>query len=69
MMLIWEGQIHGTEERKERPGTGEGGRVTGVCCWLTRVDMESKSRARHGVHRFPGWGETIQDPPSSDPKV
>jgi hypothetical protein len=47
------------EEREERPGTGTGGRATSVCCWLKCVDMENKSRARCGVNRFSGQGETI----------
>lgn len=54
MTLIWEGQMHGAEEREERLGAGKGGRATGVSCWLMCVDMESKFRARHGVNRFSG---------------
>ena len=59
MVLVWEGQMNRAEEREERPGTGTGGRATSVCCWLKCVDMENKSRARCGVNRFSGQGETI----------
>lgn len=61
--------MRGTEEREERLGAGKGGRATGVHCRLTCMEMESKSRARHGVSGLSGQGETIQDPPSSALKV